>query len=213
MRHEELMAQQEETDAAFEQADQTLAEVQQKTLDAKVALEEAEHASSTLMEKARSLESQIELMCVQLQTNQERVRDAKERQSGADEEIENLTAHMEELAARRESLDETAQREGLSRVLEELNGKNEAHKAAEAECARAEEELEAARTRNADLNAAQTRCCRKSRTSRCAEKAGLRKARSLPSTWMQLRPIVRRWRYRCRKRGCARPRSRAAFRV
>lgn len=62
-------------------------------------------------------------MRVQLQTNQERVRDAKERQSGADEEIENLTAHMEELAARRESLDETAQREGLSRVLEELNGK------------------------------------------------------------------------------------------
>ena len=39
MRHEELMAQQEETDAAFEQADQTLAEVQQKTLDAKVALQ------------------------------------------------------------------------------------------------------------------------------------------------------------------------------
>lgn len=75
-RHEELMAQQEETDAAFEQADQTLAEVQQKTLDAKVALEEAEHASSALTEKVRSLESQIELMRVQLQTNQERVRDA-----------------------------------------------------------------------------------------------------------------------------------------
>lgn len=156
MRHEELMAQQEETDAAFEQADQTLAEVQQKTLDAKVALEEAEHASSTLTEKVRSLESQIELMRVQLQTNQERVRDAQERRAGADEEIENLTAHMEELAARRESLDETAQREGLSRVLEELNDKNEAHKAAEAECARAEQELEAARTRNSDLNAAQT---------------------------------------------------------
>lgn len=62
----------------------------------------------------------------------------QERRAGADEEIENLTAHMEELAARRESLDETAQREGLSRVLEELNDKNEAHKAAEAECARAE---------------------------------------------------------------------------
>lgn len=156
LRHEELVAEQEETDAAFEQADQTLAEVQQKTLDAKVALEEAEHASSALTEKVRSLESQIELMRVQLQTNQERVRDAQERRAGADEEIENLTAHMEELAARRESLDETAQREGLSRVLEELNDKNEAHKAAEAECARAEQELEAARTRNSDLNAAQT---------------------------------------------------------
>ena len=42
-----------------------------KTLDAKVALEEAEHASSTLTEKVRSLESQIELTRVQLQTNQE----------------------------------------------------------------------------------------------------------------------------------------------
>lgn len=156
IRIEELAAQQEETDAAFEAADGTLSQVQQAALESKVALEEAEQSASSLQEKVRSLDGQVQMLRVQVQTNQERVRDARERQAGADEEIAELTAHMEELAARREGLDETAQREGLSRVLDELNAKNEAHKAAEEECRRAEETLEAARSRSGDLNAAQT---------------------------------------------------------
>lgn len=155
-RMEELAAQQEEADAAFEEADGTLSQVQQTALEAKVALEEAEQSASSLQEKVRSLDGQVRMLRVQVQTNQERVRDARERQAGADEEIAELSAHMEELAARREGLDETAQREGLSRVLDELNAKNEAHKAAEEQSRQAEEALEAARSRSSDLNAAQT---------------------------------------------------------
>lgn len=156
LRLEELNALHEQTDAEFEEADQKLAQVQQSTLQAKVALEESEHGAATLQENVRSFESQIELLRVQIQTNEERVRDAKERQSSADDEIARLTENLEELAARREGLDETAQREGLTRVLEELEAKNEAHKAAEEQSRLAEEALENARTRNTDLNAAQT---------------------------------------------------------
>lgn len=156
LRLEELAARQEEADADFEQADQSLAETQQRVLESKVALEQSEQAVSSRQERLRSLQTQSQMLRVQQQTAQERIRDASERQAGADEEIESLTAHMEELAARREGLDESAQREGLARVLQEVEAKNEAYRKAEQESLQAEENLEKARERGADLNAAQT---------------------------------------------------------
>lgn len=156
IRRQELEARQQEADAAFEEADQSLAAVQQRVFETKVALEQSEQFVSSRQDRTRSLHAQIQMLRVQQQTNQERARDAAERQAGADEEIESLTAHMEELAARREGLDESAQREGLTLVLQEVEAKNEAHRKAEQESQQAEEALEKARQRSADLNAAQT---------------------------------------------------------
>ena len=156
MRLEEMAARQEELDAEFETADRNLSHVQQKALEAKLELERAEQTLSGLLERTRTQQSRIQMMQVHKRTHEERVRDAQERKAGAEEEIERLSERMQELAARREELDEDAQREGLDRVLAELEAKNEAHRAAEELSRQAEQALEQARARTSELAAAQT---------------------------------------------------------
>lgn len=152
----QLAERQQEADAQFEQADLTLAQHQQRVLETKLELEHCEQTLAGFHEQVRSLGSQLEMLRMQTQTNHERIRETQERQSGADEEIEELTEHMQELAARRETLDESAQRQGLADVLQEVDTKNQAHKEAERLSQAAEEALERARERSADLNATQT---------------------------------------------------------
>ena len=155
-RLEELAAGQEQANMDFEEADLALSHAQEAVMEAKVSLEAGEQRAVSRRETVSSLESRLQMLRLEARTSQERIREAHERRAGADEEIESLTAHMEELAARRESLDESAQREGLTRVLQEVEAKNEAHKAAEIASKSAEDALEEARTRSSDLNAAQT---------------------------------------------------------
>ena len=99
-RLEELAAGQEQANMDFEEADLALSHAQEAVMEAKVSLEAGEQRAVSRRETVSSLESRLQMLRLEARTSQERIREAHERRAGADEEIESLTAHMEELAAR-----------------------------------------------------------------------------------------------------------------
>lgn len=138
-RAEELARRQEEAEGRFETLDAKLSELQQKAGDAQTHLEEAEEAQAMTQERQRAVQAKAKSAQIEAQATKDRQTDAERQLQDADGEIEMTAAEIEELRAQFEGLDETAEREGLAAVIEEL----ERFKAAEAEALAASDAAEA----------------------------------------------------------------------
>ncbi len=156
VRLEELTARRDDNEERYARYEENLSVVQQAVAQASAQLEELEAILGDMQAQERDLRSQAKLSRVQADSLAARAGDLQRQLESADEEIEMLAGSIEELAAQAAALDETAEREGLSRLLEELEDKKKAEEAAQSESAEAENALQAAYERQRSLNENQT---------------------------------------------------------
>lgn len=145
----------DEAEALFDEADEALSHAQEAMEAARVRRIECEAARSRAAAAVAQAEQDEKMLRLQQASDRERLAEANARLNSGDEELGLIEAELEELAARREGLDETAQREGLGRILAERDAAARALQSAEDACREAEDDLEAARRRQTDLSQAQ----------------------------------------------------------
>ena len=154
-RAEELVAEQETSEEQFESLDEILSVKQQAVTDCQVLMEQAENAVTDLEERVRELNASARLAQMQASTTQERIVDVQRAAQRAQEEIYVLSEDVELLRSQLEELDETAEREGLSAMLSELELAKERQSQTEVEWQEAEKSVEEARTRYQTVTEAQ----------------------------------------------------------
>ncbi|MDY6011023.1 MAG: chromosome segregation protein SMC [Duodenibacillus sp.] len=152
---EEAAAARDEAEALFGEADEALSRAQETMESARVRKSECEAARNRAEADAAQAGQNEKMLRLQQASDNERLAEAKARLAAGDEELGMIEAELEELAARREGLDETAQREGLGRILAEKDASADALRQAEAACAEAENSLENTRIRQTELTQAQ----------------------------------------------------------
>ena len=141
VRQEELEARREAVEEKFAALDETLSELQQTESTAQIALEEAENAEAMTQERHQDALRQAGQAKVEADAAAARRADAEKLAATSDEEIEMAVAELEELRADLEGLDESAQRAGLQRFVEELQRLESAQRDAQVEADAAENAL------------------------------------------------------------------------
>lgn len=116
-RSEELAALSEEAENLFARDDEALSFVQQASLDAQIAFEEAEKAVRQVQDGIARTRQELLLTKNAASVSAERITEAENSARRADEEIADMTEEIEAVRAELEGIDDAAQKAGIAELM------------------------------------------------------------------------------------------------